>query len=83
MVEVLLYFYYSADQTVPSRFDPDAYLEAISMFQRVEVLQRRQGEGSEWHYSLTELGQAWVLAILQTPMPRTVFVDAAGNELKR
>jgi hypothetical protein len=30
----------------------------------------------------TPLGRAWVRAMLNTPMPRLAYLDAAGNEIK-
>jgi hypothetical protein len=46
----------------------------------------RNNKAIEWcpeqdHYITTELGRAWVRALLRVPMPKQVYVDRDGEVL--
>lgn len=76
-IEVLLH-YYRCPCPHP-RVNAPAVQQVIQEFLEMGVLQFVNVDV----YRTTELGDAWVQALCNTPPPRTVFVDAAGNVLSQ
>jgi hypothetical protein len=71
-VEVLLYQYYSGDDN-PKFLTTPAHKEALALFLELRVFEHHNDPDKAYH--LSDLGRAWVEAILRTPMPVRIFVD--------
>jgi len=68
--EFLMRCYWSPEATANSNVESDAAVE----FTRLEAIELKEG-----FYQVTPLGRAWVHALLSTPVPTAVFIDAHGN----
>jgi hypothetical protein len=67
-------------RTSPSRFPlagTELYENVVFCFEETGVIEKAEDTESGWQ--LTKLGVAWLEVILHVPMPKTCFVDYAGN----
>ena len=72
-LDVLIHYYVSPKPH--DRFDAPAVKDAINDFIDSGVI---EPQGHE-HFRLTEKGQAWLKAILDTPIPKQQWVDYTGK----
>lgn len=77
-VEVLLHYYYCPNEH--EKMDASAYKDAATFFLKVGAFRRATlDDMQDGSFRTTPLGNAWVEAILRTPLPSMVFADSHNN----
>lgn len=74
-INVLLH--YHTKPTPHPRSDAPAVIEVTDMLHREGCIYDEKG-----CWCTTDKGQAWVMALCNTEIPRELFLDAQGNVLK-
>lgn len=63
------------------RWDVPMFLELAKAWVDMEIIELSTNTEAEPIYKTTPLGRAWVNAICNTPLPKSVFVDEMGRVL--
>lgn len=80
-IEVLLHYHSSPE--AHERWDAPAVQSCVEQLVRLGVLVPRIEKGYDCFtkFETTKLGRAWVAAICNTRLPRSVFLDDMGREI--
>ena len=77
-LSVLMHHFVSSAEYTHGR-ESGLYAETIQMFVELGVWREMC---RDYNSGLTDLGKAWCVSILQTPLPQQVFVDVNDNIIK-